>query len=133
VEERMAGDWKPRPWDQRHTFRVGADLERATWRLSMQASYHSGWATTDLISESGALPAVYNEARLPAFVSVDLSASRVWQLGRGELEVYLEASNLTNRRNVGGYRYELGEDLAPDAEPRSLLPILPVLGLKYQW
>ena len=48
-------------------------------------------------------------------------------------EAYLQVSNLFDRSNVGGYNYDLEEDGRWEGDPRTLLPVLPVLGIKYAW
>jgi hypothetical protein len=132
VSERFEGVWRPRPWDQHHSFRAQIGWEGERWQASVLATYHQGWATTSLITEPGATASDYNDTRLKDFVSIDLSVARTWQFQRGSLEAYLQISNLLNRTNVGGVNYDL-EDGLWEGDPRTLLPILPVLGLKYSW
>jgi outer membrane receptor protein involved in Fe transport len=73
---------------------------------------------------------VQNTIRIPAFVALDLRGSKVWKLGPTELEVYLDVQNVTNRQNpeeiVYNYDYTQKSYITG-------LPILPSLGLRFQW
>jgi outer membrane receptor protein involved in Fe transport len=136
VSERLDGHWRPRPWDQHHALRAQLDWEGQRWQAGVHVIYRDGWATTDLITQPGAGFRAYNATRLKDFVSIDASIARVWQFRRSALEVYLQVSNLLNRSNVGGYDYDLEDEEGQDEwerDPRTLLPILPVLGVKFSW
>lgn len=132
VEERFAELWRPRPWDQHHAIRVGLDWRRPRWQVGLHTAFHTGWATSDLITETGASVAQYNDTRLKDFVSIDLSAAHYWYFGSSELELYLQLSNMSNRTNIGGYDYSLEGDNW-ERESQQLLPLLPVIGVKYRW
>jgi TonB family protein len=73
---------------------------------------------------------VQNTIRIPPFASLDLRVSKLFKIGKTELEVYLEAQNATNRQNpeeiVYTYNY---------AKPGYItgLPILPSLGARFAW
>ncbi len=133
VSERLFGDWRPRPWDQHHAVRAQLDWEGERWQASLHAVYHDGWATTDLVTDPAVGVTAYDEARLRDYVSIDASVSRLWRFQHGTLEAYLQVSNLFDRSNVGGYNYDLEEDGRWEGDPRTLLPVLPVLGIKYAW
>jgi len=132
AEERFAGRWRPRPWEQRRTLRANLDWRPAQWRIGLSAAHHAGWPTTSLITEPVVgFERLYDD-QLPDFFSLDLHATRRFELPRSALEVYLELSNLTFAENIGGYRYELeGQRLVGDE--RRLLPAVPVLGLSWLW
>jgi outer membrane receptor protein involved in Fe transport len=66
---------------------------------------------------------------LPNFQTVDVHVSRRIDISRGELEVYLDVINLTNRRNIGGYRYSA----ADQRRASKLLPLTPILGMLWRW
>ncbi|MGE0622353.1 MAG: TonB-dependent receptor plug domain-containing protein [Pseudomonadales bacterium] len=133
VSERLFGDWRPRPWDQHHAVRAQLDWEGERWQASLHAVYHDGWATTDLVTDPVVGVSAYNEARLPDYVSIDASVSRLWRFQRSTLEAYLQVSNLFDHSNIGGYDYVLEDDGQWEGDARTLLPVLPVLGLKYAW
>lgn len=132
VSERIGGDWRPRPWDQRNSFRGQLGWSGTRWRAALHMVYHDGWATTDLVLDPGTGIDAYNNARLKSYFSIDASVSRIWRWQKSTLEAYVQISNLSNRSNVGGYDYSLDE-AEWQGKARSLLPVLPVLGLKYAW
>lgn len=133
VEEELSDDWRPRPWDQHHSLSLGLDWHPGRWRFGLHAGYHTGWATTPLITQPGPPISLYDSARLRDFASLNVSIARTWQLPSSQLEVYLDISNLSNRNNIGGYDYMLEEDEAWDRDPQDLLPLTPVLGVRWQW
>lgn len=78
------------------------------------------------------------QARLPAYVRFDLAARRGFRWGSWELAPYLSVVNLTNRRNVLGYRFaglaEVDEgDGAFFFERIRQLPLLPTVGLDFRF
>ncbi len=125
TQERVAGRWQPRPWDQRHALRLGADWEGARWQFAALAHYHSGWPTSAL--RTTASQPLY-DTELPGFLSVDLSAARRWHVDNTEVEAYLSVSNTTQRDNVGGYVYQQSTRTA-----RKLLPAVPTIGVRISW
>ncbi len=73
---------------------------------------------------------VQNTIRIPPFVDLDLRVSKLFTIGKTELEAYLEVQNATNRQNpeeiVYTYNYaKMGYITG--------LPILPSLGLRFAW
>jgi TonB family protein len=69
-----------------------------------------------------------NALRIPAFLALDLRASKHFDLGNTELDVYVEVQNVTNHENAEEIVY------SPDFTQRSYvtgLPILPIAGLKW--
>jgi outer membrane receptor protein involved in Fe transport len=133
VEEKFGGSWRPRAWDQHHSLKLGLDWQGRNWRVALQGTYHTGWATTSLITEPTSSVAQYNDTRLQDFASIDLSIARQWQFSSSVLEFYLDVSNLSNRTNIGGHDYRLDAGLIWQRDAQALLPILPVLGVKWQW
>ena len=58
--------------------------------------------------------------------------ARHFDLKTSKLEVYLDLTNSTFRKNVGGYRYEQTEK-GIIANDRELLPTIPALGAAWTW
>ena len=71
-----------------------------------------------------------NSARQPAFHQFDLRMDKVWTWKRVALNFYVDILNLYNRRNPEGrlysYNYQQSRIIAG-------LPILPSVGLKFEW
>ena len=146
--DRIAGEDQPRSWDQRHAFQGGFGWSDRGWNLSLAASAHSGWPTTDLdlveagIDEDGeplyvAVPGRRNARNHDTFASVDFRIGRQFELSEGELTTFVEVSNVTNRRNGCCVDWDLAEDASGD-EPleRELdywLPLVPAIGVLWEF
>ena len=129
AEERVAGTWHRRSWDQPHAVKAHVAWSGDRWRASLAATWRSGWPVTPLISHAAQLPSALNADRLPAFLSLDAHAARVFATPRHRLEVYADVTNAGNRRNVLGHRY--GPGLV--REDALSLPIVPSVGLRWFW
>ncbi|MEZ5553290.1 MAG: TonB-dependent receptor [Pseudomonadales bacterium] len=133
VEEKLRDDWRPRPWDQHQAVSLGFDWQPGQWRFGLHSTWHTGWATTPLITEPLPPVSFYDSSRLKDFASIDVSIARIWQMQSSRLELYLDISNVSNRSNVGGFNYELDEDGDWQRDVQDLLPLVPVLGLRWEW
>ena len=130
TEERIEGDWQPRPWDARHQARASLQWQDARWNLSVAAAWHSGWPTSDLQTRLD--PDRFGNARFNGFFSLDFHAGRIFAIGASTLETYLDIANATARENEGGTIYFSAPD-GIEARRRHLLPTIPNLGLRLQW
>lgn len=146
--DHIAGREQPRSWDQRQAFQGGMRWSDRGWDLSLAASVHSGWPTTDLqlveagLDENGepvyvAVPGPRNAANLGTFASVDLRVSRQFDLSKGTLTAFLEISNVTNRRNECCVDWDLADEGSSDGSlERGLdywLPLLPAIGVLWEF
>jgi hypothetical protein len=129
VEEQVNKRWLKRPWHQQHSAKAGFRWQTQAWQLGISATYRSGWPTTDFVVDPSLLPNNINNGELPNHFSLDLHLGRVFRSPIGELELYVDISNATNRRNVGGYRY----NASGVASAERLLPIVPALGVSLHW
>lgn len=129
AKERYLGTLRNRPWAQRHSVKAGVRWQGSAWRLGLNTAFHSGWPTSDWIADPGDLGTSAFGSSLPNFQTVDVHVSRRIDISRGELEVYLDVINLTNRRNIGGYRYSA----ADQRRASKLLPVTPILGMLWRW
>ena len=148
VTDRIDNLEAPRSWDQRHAFQGGLTWTNKQWTVSAAASIHSGWPTTNLVlSEAGTdsdgepilqvVPGPRNGLRNSAFASIDVRLSRRIDVRRGSLLVFLEVSNLLNRRNECCVDWDIEEDLAGDAylefSHDYWLPRLPAVGILWEF
>ncbi|WOX05133.1 TonB-dependent receptor plug domain-containing protein [Microbulbifer pacificus] len=127
----------PRRWNQNNAFQGGLTWINDNWTFSGRGHWHSGWKTTAVPDQITTLEEsepfqIYN-TNLPAYFSFDMKISYLWEKPIGELEAYLEVTNLTNRANIGAY--ELRSTPSSDnnsfeisALEKPLLPIIPSLG-----
>jgi outer membrane receptor protein involved in Fe transport len=131
-----------RSWDQRHAAQLGIGHDSGRWDLSAALGYHSGWPTTGLTLEQspdGATTSVVgprNTLELGSFASLDLRASRALALRVGSLDVFVEVSNATNRKNPCCLDFDLEEDSGGEflqQETETWLPRLATFGVLWQF
>ncbi len=129
VTDRIEGKWVARSWDQRHTLNAGLNWAAGQWDISLTGRYHSGWPTTSARLVDGRL--VFgdrNGERFADFKSVDIKATRFFALGKTELEVFLDVTNMLLFENPccveyrvvsapGGPQVERKEDYWPRIVP----------------
>ena len=134
------GRWTPRQWEQSDSVSAGIARRVGAWAASATLLWHSGWRTTPLaplLGENVDPITVVNSDRFPAFASMDLHVERSWNWGRQSLTAFLHVVNALNRENVGGIAYTLernasGNDLAVRAKPKTMIPLAPLLGVRWQ-
>ena len=146
--DRIDGRDEYRSWDQRHALQGGFVWSNESWDVSFAANVHSGWPTTDLslvadgVDPDGepeyiVVPGPRNALRHNHFASVDFRVSRKFDVKRGTLSVFLEVSNLLNRKNVCCRDWDIAD--GPDGTPElelSLdywLPRLPAVGILWEF
>ncbi|MFQ5528330.1 MAG: TonB-dependent receptor domain-containing protein [Thermoanaerobaculia bacterium] len=108
TEDRIDGTYVPRSWDQRHALSYSVNLElNERWNLNLAGIHHSGWPATDasLVSVPGQVvpsivPRERNSGNYPTYHRIDVRASRRIDRVRGELELFLEVTNLLDRNNL---------------------------------
>ena len=141
AEDKIAGEWQRRTWDQGTSLTSGYTYQSDRWRVALAIAWHDGWRTTPLprqISEGVMPDVVRNSGRLKDYFTLDFEVSRRWSWPGHELELFLEVTNGLSRRNVGGIEYDVEEDedlglfsLEPQAE--TLMPLVPSLGIRWQF
>lgn len=134
-------NYYPRTSDQRHTLSV--ELEYSPWKslaLDLRGVYGSGYPYTPSVSvlDPGTMSETWkqgpeNSARYPAYERVDLRVTRKFTLYHNPLSVYLDITNLLNRKNVWGYMYTYDARGDYIAEPQTLMGIVPAVGVSYSF
>ncbi len=147
AEEMINGRAVSAARDQRHTARIEATYALGThWNFSASWHYHSGWPTTEvsyiLIPLSNGkrytqrvVGPAYTD-QLPDYHRLDLRATRRWELGRSQLIAFVDLFNAYNRTNLIGYAYSpvvSGTTVKTTREARDLLPLLPSVGLTWEF
>ena len=96
----------PRSWDQRQAASLGLAWYVARTSASVQLGWHSGWPQTPLTIVPGTASApeslvvgTRNSARWGDYFSADLRLTRITPLRYGELALWVDATNITNRAN----------------------------------
>ena len=142
VTDRITGRDVARSWDQSHYVSAGASYRGDSWDLSLAASWHSGWPTTSVeLLTLEPFPLVktgsWNAARLGTYARIDFRVARHFALGADQrLTLFLDVSNLTNRRNDCCIEYQIEtEDPAPylDVAPVESLPTVPSIGFIWEF
>ena len=137
----LGGRWMPRRWDQADSLSAGVTWNGGAWSASAALLWHTGWRTTQLPNtiREGEKPVLdFNAGRLPNFASFDVRFTRTWHWSSQSLAVFVQASNVLSRKNVGGVEYELEEDpgiggFQLSAEPETTLPLVPSVGVRWQF
>jgi outer membrane cobalamin receptor len=95
-----------RSWDQTHSANFGIAWTGHRTSVSAFLAWHSGWPRTPVAMVPATLesPAYYavgarNSARWESYFSADLRLSTSLPLRSGDLSLWLDATNLTNRSN----------------------------------
>ena len=142
VEDRVGGRDVPRAWDQSHALSAGATYHGARWQCTLATSWRSGWPTTATgLLTLAPLPLVAtgrrNAERLDTYLRIDARIARRFDVGkRQHLTVFLDVSNLTNRRNDCCLEYQIEtEEPVPylDVGPLGSLPTVPSLGVTWDF
>ena len=107
----------------------------------------SGWPTTSLAleeiigpggeTEFIAVPGPRNAKRLSNFASLDARVSHKFDVGKGTIMVFVEVSNLLDRKNICCFDYDLeldenGEEFL-EFSPDYWLPLLPAVGFLWEF
>jgi hypothetical protein len=85
-------------WDQRHTINATVSYGALDWGTSLITQWGSGLPYTPRRSED-ITSLLTNSQRKPSYFNVDLKAYKTFQLGPGELTLFLRIFNLLDRLN----------------------------------
>ena len=141
AEERIAGVWAPRAWDQKDTLQASVLWTPAQWTIAAGVTWHSGWRITHLPPNLAALePLAYrrNNDNLSDFYSVDVRVSRLWAWEHQSFLLFGDVTNLTNHHNIGAITYQFSnqDDNGPlliEHEHERLFPIVPTIGFVWKF
>jgi len=142
VEDREAGVVTRRGWDQTHALTAGVTWSSGPWAATLAAAYHSGWPTTpvEVIGadqpDASVVLGRRNSQRYAYYGSLDARLSRDFELRRGQLTVFAEATNAANRRNPCCTDFDYGYQdgwLVVEREYRHWLPLVPSVGVLWKF
>lgn len=139
VRDEVGGVDFPRSWDQSQALNAGVNWSRNKWTIALAAIYRSGWPTTRVtLDTNGATPVIVagkrNAERVRFFASADLRIQRRFDLNRSSLSAFFEVSNFLGRANPCCVAYEIDDETgALDLERRDYLPVIPSLGVLWQF
>lgn len=96
----------PRSWDQTHAASLGIAWHYQPTTASVVLNWHSGWPRTPvalIAATPTAAPTIVlgprNSARWPDYFSADARLARTLSLAHGELTLWVDATNITDRPN----------------------------------
>jgi TonB family protein len=137
IQETRGGPWLLSNYDQTHLLTLAAAYDfGGGWNIGLRFRYATGFPRTPVTGayEDIAL-GIYeptfgavNSIRIPAFVQLDLRASKEWKIGPTHLEVSLDVQNVTDQANPEEIVYS--SDFSRMAYITGL-PIMPVLGVRW--
>lgn len=140
------GAWYSPKYDRRHDLVVSANYRAGRWSFGCNVIFATGQAFTPASARyelrgsarTGAredyfLPTGRNTARLLPYHRVDLSVKQDFRLFGRNLQWYLQVFNAYNHRNEWFVQYDTEDDRVTTAEVVKMLPIVPTIGLNYEF
>jgi len=95
-----------RGWDQTHAFSGDLTWQRALTSASLVIGWHSGWPKTPVsyLQAGGTTPAYFrigprNSSRWGSYFTIDVRVARTVPLRLGDVLLWVDATNVTNRDN----------------------------------
>lgn len=127
AEDRVAGQWVPRSWDQPNAVQIGTRWSSGPWQVAGLFSWHTGWPFTPLLASSTTWIdprtvtvglAARNSARTASVGSLDIRVSWDHSMAHGLAQVALEINDLTNSKTTCCHSYRLAR--GPDGSSQLL-------------
>jgi len=127
---RTGTPWRPFELDQRHNLQLAVSKKLTNWRVGARLQVVSGnpYSPSTYDTVLGDIVQDPWAGNLPTFVSLDLRADRRWHRCWGDINLYIDIQNATNRSNVEGR--ELSFELFADEDIPGL-PIIPFIGVEF--
>lgn len=129
----------PRYTDQRHTISFVSRIDfGADWSFTLKGFFGSGFPYTPrtALNNNGSWEwqsEKIHSAHLPPYKRIDVRISKDFNFSNSSLNVFIDVSNVFNFKNIQGYEYKTPGFTQPSAEEVPLWPIIPSLGLRYQF
>lgn len=123
--------WRPFELDQRHNLNAAVSYQLTSWRFGARLQLVSGNPYSPTIPDLDVPRQIPFGGRLPWFFHLDLRADRRWRRCWGDINLYIDIQNATNRRNVEGREFGYSEEFPGGAdEDIPGLPIVPFIGVE---
>ena len=138
VDNIGTADDVPRSWDQPHAVSGGAAWMRGAWRASALLGWHQGWPRTPLSSQPAGAPSLFtlgvrNGSRWGDFYTLDLNASWTHDVWAGELTLWADLTNATDRRNACCAHLLASPDAGTSADLESKTWLPRVFNVGFTW
>jgi hypothetical protein len=124
--------WRPFELDQRHNFNAAGSVALGAWRLGARVQVVSGNPySPSTVNAQGIVQQIPFAATLPTFFQLDVRADRLWHRCWGDIDLYFDIQNITDRINVEDYSFDasIGPHGAETVTPG--LPIIPFIGVGF--
>ncbi len=130
-DPRQGLGWRPFELDQRHNLNAAASYRFTKWRLGARVQLVSGNPYSPTVPAERPYQIPFG-GRLPMFFHLDVRADRRWQRCWGDINLYIDIQNVTNRRNVEGRDFDSTEE-HPGGIDQDIpgLPIVPFIGVEF--
>ena len=118
AEDRIAGQWVPRSWDQPNAVQIGTRWWSGPWQVTGLFSWHTGWPSTPLQVSRAVWTdpravtlglAARNSVRTASPASLDIRISWDHSMRRGLVQVALEINDLTNSKTICCHSYGVAQ------------------------
>ncbi|MGE5184839.1 MAG: TonB-dependent receptor plug domain-containing protein [Acidobacteriota bacterium] len=119
--------WRPFELDQRHNLNLAGSYQLAHWRLGARVQLVSGNPYSPTIFTNNQEIQYPWAGTLPWFFQLDVRADRRWHRCWGDVNLFFDIQNVTNRRNVEGRDYSESDRMDRDVPG---LPIVPFIGVE---
>lgn len=141
AREKIDGALYDRRWSEPHAVGGGMSFHSGPWIFSSAMHWHSGWRTSafdrDQVSTSDAPEVLLNSEKLPSYFSLDLKAAYEIKKSDYSFNLFAQISNITNHQNIGSRPLTLtlqnDDSFVLQRGRRTLMPILPILGITWQF
>jgi outer membrane receptor protein involved in Fe transport len=129
-----------RSWDQKHAANLGISWSKRSNSASVLFGWHSGWPRTPLalIPATPSQPASLkvgprNSSRWASYFSIDLRLSTIVSLPSGELSLWMDGTNITNKFNY--CCIDLNSTIPPGSMPlnETLAWVPRVINVGFSW
>jgi hypothetical protein len=148
ADDEIGGEWVARPYDQLHTIRLELAFRPTRfWSWSYAWQYHSGWPGTreywdghrtinGTVFATRTFGPIYGD-RLPDYHRLDVRVARLFPIGRGQLEVFVDVFNAYNRANAEAFDYAVW--ITPNGQVgyergiNPLLRVFPTFGARWEF
>lgn len=142
VQDKEAGVWVDRRWDQTHTVNAFFNWYFDNWTVGVASAWHTGWATTALPQTLPAdevldIPYYRNNDRLEDYATLDIKVAYDQELPNSNLKYFLEVTNIVNFTNKGGVDYEISEEddlfFLEEIDVQPVFPLVTNIGIIWRF
>lgn len=147
IEDKTASGTINRSWEQTHTAKLGVSWKWGSWDFSAAGEAHTGWPASELIAETRTdasgndvlfiSATERNALRYSNFHSLDVRVSRAFDVRRGDLTLFLEVTNLYDRKNTCCTEYSIDGSASGasrlQVKERHWLPLVPSVGIVWRF